>query len=112
VLELGKAGTAGISGEVPVLRNGEVVATLRASNWRESAAAVVGDREWVFAKARGVLTSRRSVDPEDTVRSSARQASLWKGTWVVDLDGEHIDVERTSMWKNTHRYLHRGRRVA
>jgi hypothetical protein len=112
VLELGKAGAAGTRGEVPVLRDGEVVATLRASNWRESATAVVGDREWVFAKTRGALTSRRSVDPEDAVRSSARQASFWKGTWVVELDGKQIDVERTSMWKSTHRYLDRGRLVA
>jgi hypothetical protein len=112
VLELGKAGSTGTRGEVPVLRDGEVVARLRASNWREAATALVGDREWVFAKSKGVLDARRSVDPEDSARFSARQASFWKSTWTVDLDGERIDVERTSMWKTTHRYLDRGRQVA
>ena len=39
MLELGKAGSAGVAhGVVPVLRDGAVVATVRASNWRERAA--------------------------------------------------------------------------
>jgi hypothetical protein len=108
VLELGKAGSTG----APVLRDGVVVATLRASSWKEAATALVGDREWVFVKRRGVLTARRSVDPEDSARYSARQASLWKGTWTVELDGARIDVEKTSLWKATHRYLSAGRPVA
>jgi len=112
VLELGRAGSAGTRGEVPVLRDGEVVATLCASSWKETATALVGDREWIFAKRRGVLTARRSLDPEDGVRYDARQASFWRSSWVVDLDGKRIDVERISMWKTTHRYLDGGRQVA
>jgi hypothetical protein len=61
VLELGKAGSAGLAkGEAPVLRDGAVVALLRAANWQEAATAVVKDREW------------RQVDVE--------YASMWKGT--------------------------------
>ena len=57
MLELGKAGSAGAEkGVLPVLRDGSVVAMLRASNWKEAATAVVGDREWVFAKNKGELT--------------------------------------------------------
>ena len=45
-------------------RDGSVVATLRASDWKESATAVVGDREWVFSKRKGELTGRWAAEPE------------------------------------------------
>ena len=109
MLELGKTG---VIGAAPVLRDGEVVATVHASSWREAATAVVGDREWLFTKRRGVLSARRSIDPDDTARCTARQASFWRSSWVVELDGRRIDVEKTSMWKTTHRYLLDGRQVA
>jgi hypothetical protein len=54
VLELGKSGAHGTErGTVPVLSGDAVVATLRASNWKEAAAAQVGDRSWVFRRAGG-----------------------------------------------------------
>jgi hypothetical protein len=113
VLELGKAGSAGTEkGVLPVLRDGAVVATLRASNWKEAATAVVGDREWVFAKHKGELTARWAAEPEDAVRFRARQQSFWKGTWAVDLEGTAVEVHSASMWKGTHRYLTGGRQVA
>jgi hypothetical protein len=113
VLELGKAGSAGYpTGEMPVLRDGSPVALLRASNWKESATAVVGDREWVFLKRKGELTGRWAAEPEDVARLRARQASWWKGTWTVDLEGTTVDVETVSRWKSTHRYLSGGRTVA
>ena len=86
MLELGKAGTAGTEkGVLPVLRDGLVVATLRASNRKEAATAVVGDREWVLAKRKRELTGRWAADPEDAVRLRARQTSFWKGTWEAAL---------------------------
>jgi hypothetical protein len=112
MLELGKAGSTGTKGEAPVLRDGAVVATLRASNWKEAATALVGDREWVFAKQKGTLTARRSVDPDGTARITARQSSWWKGTWTVDLEGRAVDVEKVSVWKSAHRYTSGGRQVA
>jgi len=113
VLELGRTGTAGAEkGAIPVFRNGSVVATLRASDWRESATAVVGDREWVFSKRRGELTGRWAPEPEGTARLSARQTSLWKGTWTADLEGTPVEVESASYWKGTHRFLAAGRQVA
>jgi hypothetical protein len=112
VLELGKAGSAGHpKGELPVLRDGKVVAVLRAANWKEAATAVVGDREWVFAKRRGELTGRWATEPEDAVRLRARQASFWKGTWTADLEGRPVEMQNASMWRGTHRYLSGGRRI-
>ena len=91
MLELCKAGSAGYAtGELPVLRDGAVVAVLCASNWKEAATAVVGDREWVFAKNKGQLTARWAAEPEDVVRLRARQASFWRGTWTVDLEGRQL----------------------
>jgi hypothetical protein len=77
VLELGKAGSAGTGkGALPVLRDGAVVATLRASNWREKASALVGGREWVFAEHGRELNARLAAEPEDTARLRAWQKSF------------------------------------
>ncbi|NEK59494.1 hypothetical protein GCU56_16680 [Geodermatophilus sabuli] len=111
MLELGKAGSAGTAkGELPVLRDGAVVAVLRASSWKEAATAVVGDREWVLAKRKRALTGRWASEPEDAVRLSARQTSFWKGTWEVDLAGTLLHAEVVSRWKGGYRYLD-GKRV-
>ena len=113
MLELGRAGSAGTgTGVLPVLRDGLVVATLRASNWKEAATAVVGDREWVLAKSRGTLTGRWASEPEDAARLRARQTSFWKGTWEADLEGTTLRSEVVSRWKGGHRYLDGDRVVA
>ncbi|TFV52106.1 hypothetical protein [Blastococcus sp. TF02A-35] len=113
MLELGKAGSAGVEKRVlPVLRNGVVVATLRAPGWKEAATAVVGDREWVLAKQKRRLTGRWASEPEDAVRISAEQTSFWRGTWQVDLEGLPVRAEVVSRWKGGHRYLAGDRVVA
>ena len=113
MLELGKAGTAGTGkGVLPVFRDGSVVATLRASDWKEAATAVVGDREWAFSKRKGELLARWAAEPEDTARLRARQTSMWKGTWTADLEGTPVEVETLSYWKGTHRFVSGGRQVA
>lgn len=113
MLQLGKAGTHGVGkGVLPLLADGAVVATLRASNWKEQATAVVGGREWEFCKRTGELTARWAVDPEGTARLRARQTSFWKGTWAAELDGTAVEVETLSYWKGTHRYLAGGQEVA
>ena len=51
MLELGRSGSHGVpKGTVPVLEDDAVVATLRASNWKEAATADVAGREWVFRR--------------------------------------------------------------
>jgi hypothetical protein len=113
VLELGRSGSPGTGrGAVPVLSGGAVVATLRASNWKEAATAQVGDRTWVFGKRDRALVGRWEADPADAVRLRARQTSWWKGTWVLDLDGVAVEMRSTSWWRGTHRYTSGGRTVA
>ncbi|RBY83118.1 hypothetical protein [Blastococcus sp. TF02A-26] len=105
MLEVGKRGSAGVGKDVvPVLRDGVVVAQLRTSGWKESAAAVVGEREWVFAKQKRELTGRWALDPESSARLRARQVSMWKGTWEADLEGVPVSVAKLSVWKGTHRF--------
>jgi hypothetical protein len=99
-------------GVLPVLRDGAVAATLRASNWREQATATIGGDEWVFAKVRRELTGRRAVDPDGSARFRARQVSVWKGTWDVDLEGRALEGRISSWWRTTHRYLVDGVVVA
>lgn len=113
MLQLGKAGTSGVGkGVLPLLVDGAVVATLQASNWKEQATAVIGEREWLFTRRKGELTGRWAVDPEDAARLRARQTSFWKGTWAAELDGTAVEVETLSYWKGTHRYLAGGQEVA
>ena len=113
MLELGKAGSLGYpKGELPVLRDGKPVAVLRASNWKEAATAVVGDRTWVFTKRKGELVGRWASEPEGAARLRARTASFWKGTWTLDLEGRPVEAKNISMWKGTHRYSSGGRQIA
>jgi hypothetical protein len=113
VIELGKLGGAGVpKNAAPVLRNGIVVAALRASNWKEAAFAVIGDREWVFAKRKGELTARWVADPEESARFRARQTSFWRSTWTVDLAGTSVTVHSASVWQGTHRFVVDGTEVA
>src|SRR3954463_6078794 len=103
MLELGKAGSRGYPrGELLVLRDGAVVAVLRASNWKEAATAVVGDREWAFNKRKGQLVGRWSTEPEDAVRLRAQQRSFWKGTWTIDLEGRPVEMQNLSVWRTAH----------
>src|SRR3954453_22590209 len=113
MLEVARSGSAGAAkGELPVLRDGAVVATLRASNWKEAATAVVGERGWVFAKTKGVLTGRWVTEPQDAGRRRAAQRSFWKSTWSLELEGRPVEMQNASMWKGTHRYLSGGTRIA
>ena len=113
MLELGKPGSLGYpKGELPVLRDGSVMAVLRASNWKEAATAIVGERVWVFSKRKGELTARWDVEPQDTARLRAAQKSFWKSTWTVDLEGRPVEMQNAAMWRSTHRYLSGGKQVA
>ena len=113
MLELGKAGSLGYPrGELPVLRDGSVVAVLRASNWKEAATAIVGERVWVFSKRKGELTGRWDAEPQDTARLRAIQKSFWKSTWTLDLEGRPVEMQNASMWRGTHRYLSSGLQIA
>jgi hypothetical protein len=106
MLELGRPGSRGYPrGELPVLRDGSVVAVLRASNWKEAATAVVGDREWVFTKRKGELLGRWSTEPEDAVRLRAQQRSFWKSTWTIELEGRPVEMQNVSVWRTAHRFV-------
>ena len=113
MLVLGKAGAAGTEkGTSPVLRGDVVVATLRASNWKEAATAVVENREWVLAKVGRELTGRQAADPEGTARLRARQTSFWRSTWGADLEGTPVQGKPERWWYYGLRWSADGRLVA
>src|SRR3954454_9495143 len=102
MLEVGRSGSAGAAkGELPVLRDGAVVATLRASNWKEAATAVVGERRWVFAKHKRELTGRWADEPEDAVRLRARPTSFWRTTWSLDVEATAVELRSASLCRGT-----------
>src|SRR4051794_8116160 len=97
MLEVGKAGSAGTArGELPILREGAVVATLHASNWKETATAVVGERQWAFAKHKGELTGRWADEPEDAARLWARLTPFWRGTHRSLVGGRQVAESGTT----------------
>ena len=56
MLELGRTGSAGgAKGVIPVLRDGVAIGQLQASNGKEAATAVVGEREWVSLEHQVIL---------------------------------------------------------
>src|SRR4051812_19116361 len=113
MLEVGRSGSAGAAkGELPVLRDGAVVATLRASSWKEAATAVVGERRWVFAKHRRGVTGRWAGEAGGARRPPGPPTSFWRTTWSLDLEGTVLELRSASLWRGTHRYLSDGRRVA
>ena len=113
MLELGKSGSHGLArGTRPVLDGDVVVATLRASNWKEAATAEVSGRVWQYSKRAGQLTGRWVEDPEHAVRLRARKVSFWRGDWVMDLEGVQVQMTKASLWKGTHRYSAGTRQVA
>jgi hypothetical protein len=112
VLELGKPGTSGVDREtMPVLRDGELVGSLRAAPWREQATARAGVRDWVFTRRGRELLARWAAEPEDAVRFSARPVSLWKGSWTADLEGTAVEIRPGSWWKGDRRYVVDGREI-
>jgi hypothetical protein len=111
VLELGRAGAAGVGrGVLPVLRDGSPVGTLRASAWREGATAEAAGRSLVFGRAGRELTGRDA--DADTIRFRARMTSLWTGTWSLELDGTAVQMRTTSWWRGTRRYTAGDRTLA
>jgi hypothetical protein len=114
VLELGKRGSHGApQGTSPVLADGALVATLRASHWREGATAEVQGRSWVFGRAGGRdVTARWAADPDGAPRMLAHRASYWKNDWTLDLEGVTVQMATASSWKGTNRYTLDGRKVA
>ncbi len=113
MLVLGQAGTdKGVLPVLPVLRDGVVVATVRAANGKGAATAVVEDREWVLAKAGRELTGRQAADPEGTARLRARRTSWWRGTWVLDLEGTPVEAVSGSSWRGGLRFTCGGEQVA
>lgn len=113
MLEMGKRGSAGEEGEVPVLRDlGDVVAVLRPSPRERTVEVRISDGEWLFARSGRELSARRAADPEGTTRSRAYRTSMWKGTWSVDLEGTGLEGRITTGWSGGHRYLDPTGRIA
>jgi hypothetical protein len=65
----------------------------------------VGEQAWIFAKHKGELTGLWATEPDGAARLRARQASFWKGTWSLDLEGRPVVSESVSCWKSDRRYL-------
>jgi len=94
------------------------VAVLAASDWREEATLTRGQTVWNLRSRKGKrLTGTLATDPEtsdtgEQARYLAKQASMWRGTWDISLDGVRYTLGPKSFWRGTHRIERSGQEVA
>ncbi|MCA0143849.1 hypothetical protein [Blastococcus sp. LR1] len=106
MLELGKAGSLGVDKhDVPVVRDGAVVATLHGKRSKQPGTATIGAQTWLLEQSSKELTARLPGEPEHAARLRASRVSMWKGTWTAELEGTPVQVQTASHWTSTHRYL-------
>ena len=101
-----------------ILRGEVVVAVLAASNWKEEATLRHGETVWKFRSRKGKrLIGTLSTDPEvsdagEQARFLAEQASMWRGSWDITLEGIRYTLGPNSLWRGTHRVERCGQEVA
>lgn len=113
MLEIGKVKDE----QAPILRGDEIVATLRASNWKEEATLIRAGTEWALSRKKGRLIGTLTSDPQmsdtgEQARFRAEQVSLWKGTWELTLDGIRYALGPKSIWRGTQTVSRGGQEVA
>ena len=77
-----------------------------------------GETVWKLCSRKGKrLIGTLATDPEvsdtgEQARFLAEQASMWRGTWNVILDGVRYTLGPKSFWRGTHRIERSGQEVA
>ena len=77
-----------------------------------------GETVWKLRSRKGKrLIGTLATDPEvsdtgEQARFLAEQASMWRGTWNIILDGVRYTLGPKSFWRGTHRIERSGQEVA
>jgi hypothetical protein len=94
------------SGVVPILLDGEQVATAAPDRWREGAELVVGGDIWTFARDGRDRVARLARSPRTVLRASKK--SVWRSGWVVTGDGVSYEIVPKGLWVTTYYVLRDG----
>lgn len=96
-------------GLVPILLDGEQVATADPEFWREGAELVIGGETWRFARDGRDRVAKSSRNPRVVLRATG--PSIWGDKWVITGDGVTYEVSSEGFLRKTHRVMRDGHRV-
>ncbi|MCK0113916.1 hypothetical protein MWU75_17365 [Ornithinimicrobium sp. F0845] len=96
-------------GVVPILLDGEQVATVDPEFWREGAELVIADQTWRFERDGRDRIARLARNPKVALR--ATKPKVWRDGWVVTGEGVTYDIGSEGFFGRTQRVLRDGRRV-
>jgi len=94
---------------VPILLDGEEVATAVPARWREGAELFVAGDTWRFERDGKDRVARLARNPRVTLRASRK--SVWRSGWVIMGEGVTYEVDPAGLWVTTHRVLRDGQPV-
>ncbi|WP_109473363.1 hypothetical protein [Ornithinimicrobium cavernae] len=93
-------------GLVPILLDGEQVATVDPEFWREGAELEIGGRTWQFARDGRDRVARLQGSADPALR--ATRPSFFSSAWAVHGEGVGYEVRRASLFGNEHLVLREG----
>lgn len=96
-------------GLVPILLDGERVATVDPSFWGERARLLIADQEWEFDKVHGDLVARPAGQKAPVLRAGKK--GLFSSAWVIEGEGTTYEVSSEGFTGSTHRIMRDGTRV-
>ena len=96
-------------GLVPILLDGEPVATADPEFWREGAELVIGGETWRFERDGKERVARSARNPRAVLR--ATKPNWWRDAWTVTGDGVTYEIGSEGFLGRTQRVLRDGQRV-
>lgn len=96
-------------GVVPILLDGEQVATADPEFWREGAELQIADQTWRFERDGRERVARLSTNPRTVLR--ATKPSVWRDRWVVKGEGVTYEIASEGFLGRTHSVQRDGKRV-
>lgn len=100
------------SGLVPILLDGEQVATVAPEFWREGAELVIAGQTWQFARdGRDRVARLSSPAGDQPVVLRAHRKSFFSQAWLVEGEGVHYEIGPESFFSARQHVLRDGQRV-
>lgn len=96
-------------GVVPILLDGEQVATVDPETWREGAELVIAGQAWTFGRDGRDRVARLARNPRVVLRATKKSA--WRSAWTITGDDASYEIGPEGFWQTTHRVQRDGRPV-
>lgn len=106
MLEWGKK----TGGQVPILLDGEQVATVDPEFWREGAELVIAGQTWQFARDGGDRIARLASAPDQVVLRATKKG-LFSQSWLIRGDGVSYEIGQERAFGTRQQVLRDGQRI-